>query len=100
MKAHLTTESTVSLESIDRQIKELQEHKRRLIEEQMKNEESVFDVTEIVTTANQLFQQVLIDAGVGENEMLHLYSDQTGFRDHYEMISLQVKNSNDKVVLN
>lgn len=88
------------IESIDLQIKELQEKKRKLIELQKIENKEVFDLQKIITDANQRLHQVLIDSGVKECDVLSLTSNQTGLRKEHEMIRLNVKNSNDTVILN
>ena len=59
-----------SIESIDLQIKELQEQKRRLLEEQQSKAKEVFDIPEILTESNERLHKVLIDSGVAECDVL------------------------------
>lgn len=92
---------TNTIESIDLQIKELQEQRRRLVEAQKSEEDNaVFDVTEIVTAANQRLHKVLIDAGVKECDVLSINTNQIGLRKQNEMIKFYVINSNSIVILN
>lgn len=91
---------TNSIESIDLQIKELQEQKRRLIEEQQIKDKKIYNIDEILTAANQRLHKVLIDAGVAECDVLSLASNQAGLRKEHDMIRLNVKNSSDIVILN
>ena len=92
---------TNTIESIDLQIKELQEQRRQLVEAQnVEDDNSVFDVTEIVTAANQSLHQVLIDAGVKECDVLSINTNQLDLRKQNEMIKLYVINSDGIVILN
>lgn len=70
------TNSATSIESIDLQIKELQEQKRRLLEEQQSKAKEVFDIREIISDANQRLHKVLIDAGVAECDVLSFHTNQ------------------------
>lgn len=91
---------TNTIEEIDLQIKELQEQKLRLLEKQKAEEEKVFfDVTEIITAANQRLHKVLIDAGVEECEVLSISTNQMRLLEDHEMIRLNAKTSEDKVIL-
>lgn len=91
---------TNTIEEIDLQIKELQEQKLRLLEKQKAEEEKVFfDVTEIITAADQRLHKVLIDAGVEECEVLSISTNQMRLLEDHEMIRLNVKTSEDKVIL-
>ena len=88
---------TNTIESIDLQIKELQEQKSRLLEKKKTEEEKVFfDVTEIITAANQRLHKGLIDAGVEECEVLSISTNQMRLLEDHEMIRLNVKTSEDK----
>lgn len=93
------TNSTQSIESIDLQIKELQEQKRRLIEEQQIKDKKIYNIDEILTAANQRLHKVLIDAGIAECDVLSLTSNQTGLQDEHAMIKLDVVSSDGAVVL-
>lgn len=84
---------TNSIESIDLQIKELQEQKRRLREEQRSKAKEFYNIDEIITSANQRLHKVLTDAGIAESDVLSLSSNQTGLRDEHEMIGINVKTS-------
>lgn len=90
---------TNSIESIDLQIKELQEQKRRLLEEQQIKDKEVFDIREILTEANERLHKVLIDAGIAECDLLSLSSNQTGLQDENKMIAINVKTSSDHTIL-
>lgn len=69
---------TNSIESIDLQIKELQEEKHRLLELQKAEEDKeVFNIREILTEANQRLHKVLIDAGVAECDVLSFRTNQS-----------------------
>ena len=93
------TNSTQSIESIDLQIKELQEQKRRLQEEQQSKSKEFYNIDEIITSANQRLHKVLTDAGIAECDVLSLSSNQTGLRDEHEMIGINVKTSSGKTIL-
>lgn len=90
---------TNSIESIDLQIKELQEQKRRLLEEQHSKAKEFYNVDEILTDANQRLHKVLTDAGIAESDVLSLSSNQTGLRDEHEMIGINVKTSSGRTIL-
>lgn len=91
---------TSTIESIDLQIEELQEQRRQLVEAQNEEDDAVFDVTEIVTAANQRLHKVLIDTGVKECDVLSINTNQLGLRKQNEMIKFYVINSNGIVILN
>lgn len=91
---------TSTIESIDLQIEELQEQRRQLVEAQNEEDDAVFDVTELVTAANQRLHQVLIDAGVKECDVLSINTNQLDLRKQNEMIKLYVINSDGIVILN
>ena len=93
------TNSTQSIESIDLQIKELQEQKRRLQEEQQSKAKEFYNIDEIITSANQRLHKVLTDAGIAECDVLSLSSNQTGLRDEHEMIGINVKTSSGQTIL-
>ena len=93
------TNSTQSIESIDLQIKELQEQKRRLQEEQQPKAKEFYNIDEIITSANQRLHKVLTDAGIAECDVLSLSSNQTGLRDEHEMIGINVKTSSGQTIL-
>ena len=93
------TDSIKSIESIDLQIKELQEQKRRLLEEQQIKDKKLYDIDEILTAANQRLHKVLIDAGIAECDLLSLSSNQTGLQDENKMIAINVKTSSDHTIL-
>lgn len=93
------TNSTQSIESIDLQIKELQEQKRRLQEEQQSKAKESYSIDEIITSANQRLHKVLTDAGIAECDVLSLSSNQTGLRDEHEMIGINVKTSSGQTIL-
>ena len=93
------TNSTQSIESIDLQIKELQEQKRRLQEEQQSKAKEFYNIDEIIISANQRLHKVLTDAGIAECDVLSLSSNQTGLRDEHEMIGINVKTSSGQTIL-
>ena len=93
------TNSTQLIESIDLQIKELQEQKRRLQEEQQSKAKEFYNIDEIITSANQRLHKVLTDAGIAECDVLSLSSNQTGLRDEHEMIGINVKTSGGQTIL-
>lgn len=92
--------STQSIESLDQQIKELQEQKRRLLEEQQSKAKESYNIDEIITSANQRFHKVLTDAGIAECDVLSLSSNQSGLQDEHKMISINVKTSIGRTILN
>lgn len=93
------TNLTQSIESIDLQIKELQEQKRRLQEEQQSKAKEFYNIDEIITSANQRLHKVLTDAGIAECDVLSLSSNQNGLRDEHEMIGINVKTSSGRTIL-
>lgn len=94
------TNSTQSIESIDLQIKELQEQKRRLLEMQKAEEDKeVFDMYEIIGDANKRLHKVLIDAGVKECDVLSFSTDQLGILSRNDLTTLKVMNSSGKFLL-
>lgn len=93
------TNSATSIESIDLQIKELQEQKRRLLEEQQSKAKEVFDVREILTEANERLHKVLIDAGVAECDVLSFHTNQLDVLSQNDLMTLQVMNSSGDFLL-
>lgn len=94
------TNSATSIESIDLQIKELQEQKRRLIEMQKAEEDKeVFDVREIISEANHRMHKVLIDAGVAECDVLSFHTNQFDVLSQNDLMTLQVMNSSGEFLL-
>jgi hypothetical protein len=94
------TNSTASIESIDLQIKELQEQKRRLLEMQKAEEDKeVFDIREIISDANQRLHKVLIDAGVAECDVLSFHTNQLDVLSQNDLMTLQVMNSSGEFLL-
>lgn len=94
------TNSATSIESIDLQIKELQEQKRRLIEEQQIKDKKFYNVDEILAAANQRLHKVLTDAGIDECDALSLSSNQIGLQEEHNMIGISVKTSIGRTILN
>ena len=90
---------TNSIESIDLQIKELQEQKRRLLEEQQSKAKEVFDIPEILTEANERLHKVLIDSGVAECDVLSFHTNQLETLNANALMTLQVMNSNGEFLL-
>lgn len=90
---------TNSIESIDLQIKELQEQKRRLLEEQQSKAKEVFDVREILTEANERLHKVLTDAGVAECDVLSFHTNQLDVLSQNDLMTLQVMNSSGDFLL-
>lgn len=93
------TNSTTSIESIDLQIKELQEQKRSLLESQQSKDKKFYNVDEILAAANQRLHKVLTDAGIAECDVLSLSSNQAGLQDENKMIAIDVKTSSDHTIL-
>lgn len=93
------TNSTASIESIDLQIKELQEQKRRLLEEQQSKAKEVFDIREIISDANQRLHKVLIDSGVAECDVLSFRTNQLDVLSQNDLMTLQVMNSSGEFLL-
>lgn len=94
------TNSATSIESIDLQIKELQEQKRRLLEMQKAEEDKeVFDIREIISDANQRLHKVLIDAGVAECDVLSFRTNQLDVLSQNDLMTLQVMNSSGEFLL-
>lgn len=93
------TNSTTSIESIDLQIKELQEQKRRLLEEQQSKAKEVFDIPEILTEANERLHKVLIDSGVAECDVLSFHTNQLETLNANALMTLQVMNSSGEFLL-
>lgn len=93
------TNSATSIESIDLQIKELQEQKRRLLEEQQIKAKEVFDIREILTEANERLHKVLIDSGVAECDVLSFHTNQLDVLSQNDLMTLQVMNSSGEFLL-
>lgn len=94
------TNLTTSIDSIDLQIKELQEQKRRLLEMQKAEEDKeVFDIREIISDANQRLHKVLIDAGVAECYVLSFHTNQLDVLSQNDLMTLQVMNSSGEFLL-
>ena len=93
------TNSATSIESIDLQIKELQEQKRRLLEEQQSKAKEVFDIPEILTEANERLHKVLIDSGVAECDVLSFHTNQLETLNANALMTLQVMNSSGEFLL-
>lgn len=93
------TNSIESIESIDLQIKELQEQKRRLLEEQQSKAKEVFDIPEILTEANERLHKVLIDSGVAECDVLSFHTNQLETLNANALMTLQVMNSSGEFLL-
>ena len=94
------TNSATSIESIDLQIKELQEQKRRLLEMQKAEEDKeVFDIREIISDANQRLHKVLIDAGVAECDVLSFHTNQLDVLSQNDLMTLQVMNSSGEFLI-
>lgn len=89
---------TNTIESIDLQIKELQEQKRRLIEKQKVEEEKVsFDVSKIVTSANQRLHQILLHHGAEESDMLSIKCNENAIAlEVSSLLSISLVNSSDQ----
>ena len=58
----MTDTNKNSIESIDRQIKELQVQRSRMIEEQSKHKE-FYNIDDILISANQRLREFLIESG-------------------------------------
>lgn len=90
---------TITIESIDFQIKKLQEQKRRLLEEQKAEEDKVsFDVGEIVTSANQRLHQILLHHGAEEADQLSIKSNKNDLVLDRSLLSISLVNSSDQVL--
>lgn len=87
-----------SIESIDRQIKELQVQRSRMIEEQSKHKE-FYNIDDILISANQRLREVLIESGVEEHNVLSFVSNQTGLREECEMMRIGVTTSENRIIL-
>lgn len=91
---------TNPIESIDLQIKELQEKKSRLLEEQRAEEaKEVFNIREIITEANERLHKVLIDAGVAECDVLSFCTNQLDILGRNDLMTLRVANSSGESLL-
>ena len=90
---------TNTIESIDLQIKELQEQKRRLIEKQKAEEEKVsFDVSKIVTSANQRMHEILLHHGAEEADQLSIKSNKNDLVLSGSLLAISLVNSSDQVL--
>ena len=89
---------TNTIESIDRQIEELQEQKRRLIEEQKAEEETrTFNVVSIVDAANQRLHEILLHHGFEESDMLSIKCNKNALAlDASYLLSISLVNSSDQ----
>lgn len=89
---------TNTIESIDLQIKELQEQKRRLIEKQKAEEEKVsFDVSKIVTSANQRMHEILLHHGAEEADQLSIKCNKNALAlEASSLLSISLVNSSDQ----
>lgn len=94
----MTETNENSIESIDRQIKELQVQRSRMIEEQSKHKE-FYDIDNIIISANQRLREVLIESGVEEHNVLSFVSNQTGLREECEMMRIGVMTSENRIIL-
>ena len=91
---------TNTIEEIDLQIKELQEQKRRLIEKQKAEEEKVsFDVSKIVTSANQRMHKILLHHGSEEADQLLIKSNKNDLVLSGSLLAISLVNSSDRVLL-
>lgn len=93
------TNLTQSIESIDLQIKELQEQKRRLLEEQQSRVKELYNIDEIIASANQRLHKVLTDSRVAECDVLSFVTDQSGVLLKNALMTLKVMNSSGKFLL-
>lgn len=90
---------TNTIESIDLQIKELQEQKRRLIEKQKAEEEKVsFDVSKIVTSANQRMHEILLHHGAEEADQLLIKSNKNDLVLDGSLLAISLVNSSDQIL--
>lgn len=94
----MTETNENSIESIDRQIKELQVQRSRMIEEQSKHKE-FYNIDNILISANQRLREVLIESGVEEHNVLSFVSNQTGLREECEMMRIGVMTSENRIIL-
>lgn len=94
----MTETNENSIESIDRQIKELQVQRSRMIEEQSKHKE-FYNIDNILISANQRLREVLIESGVEEHNVLSFVSNQTGLREECEMMCIGVMTSENRIIL-
>ena len=87
---------TNTIEEIDLQIKELQEQKRRLLEKQKAEEEKVsFDVSKIVTSANQRMHEILLHHGAEEADQLSIKSNKNDLVLSRSLLAISLVNSSD-----
>lgn len=91
---------TNTIESIDLQIKELQEQKRRLIEEecQLEKEADLIDVSSIVENANQRLYEILVVDGINTFDVLSIRSNKSESVDVNSMISISLLNFFDQIL--
>lgn len=90
---------TNTIESIDLQIKELQEQKRRLIEEQKAEEETrTFDVVSIVDAANQRLHEILLRHRVEESDMISIKCNENALVLTGSRLAIALVNSSDQVL--
>jgi len=85
---------TNTIESIDLQIKELQEQKRRLIEEerQLEKEADLIEVSSIVEDANQRLYEILAVDGINTFDVLSIRLNKSESVNVDSMISISLLN--------
>lgn len=85
---------TNTIESIDLQIKELQEQKRRLIEEerQLEKEADLIEVSSIVENANQRLYEILAVDGINTFDVLSIRLNKSESVNVDSMISISLLN--------
>lgn len=91
---------TNTIESIDLQIKELQEQKRRLIEEerQLEKEADLIEVSSIVEDANQRLYEILAVDGINTFDVLSIRLNKSESVNVDSMISISLLNSFNQVL--
>lgn len=90
---------TITIESIDLQIKELQEQKRRLIEKRKAEEEKVsFDVSKIVTSASQRMHEILLHHGAEEADQLSIKSNKNDLVLSGSLLAISLVNSSNQIL--
>lgn len=92
---------TNTIESIDLQIKELQEQKRRLIEEerQSNKETQTRNVQSIIDAANDRLHEILLHHGAEESDMPSIRSNRSAlFLDVESMLSISLMNSSNQIL--
>ena len=89
---------TNTIESIDLQIKELQEQKRKLIEKQKAEEETrTFNIVSIVDAANQRLHEILLHHGAEEADQLSINCNKNALAlDASSLLSISLVNSSDQ----